>query len=138
MLMKQVTFAVLLLTALVDGAFLAAGPNRCPRLRAATAGVARVAVLACGEQDPNNDENPESLEEIRPKGPMAILSGLPWWFPLAVGWLLAPQVMPEGTMDNIFAAPTARESRNMLRDERALASDRVEKELYGATSGDGL
>ena len=74
----------------------------------------------------------DEQQDMRAKGPLALLSGLPWWFPVAIGWLLAPQVVPEGMLpDDIFAAPTAQQERTMLRDERSLASDMVERELYG-------
>ena len=66
------------------------------------------------------------------KGPGAILSGLPWWAPLAIGWFLAP-AMPESPLTgiDIFAAPTARQERQIRLEERSLVSDRVEMELYG-------
>ena len=71
------------------------------------------------------------LEDIRPKGISSLLQGLPWWFPLAVGWILAP-ALPESPLAqmDIFTAPTAQQERQILREERALVSDRIEAELY--------
>mgnify|MGYP001189255596 CR=1 FL=1 len=76
-----------------------------------------------------------SLKDMPPKGPGAILSGLPWWFPLAIGWFLAPAV-PASPLQDIFAAPTAQQEKQLLREERAVIADPVrekalERELYG-------
>lgn len=110
-------------------------------LRVGTVASPRAAVNGCDRGADDDDERldpsvdiPEgaSLEDIRPKGPGALLSGLPWWAPLAIGWLLAPNVLPPDMLpDDIFAAPTAREERQLLREERAIVSDSVERELYG-------
>ena len=73
-----------------------------------------------------------TLSDLRPAGPGAILSGLPWWAPLAIGWFLAP-ALPESPLTgmDIFAAPTAQQERQIRLEERSLVSDRIEKELYG-------
>ena len=74
-----------------------------------------------------------TLEELRPKGFGEILGGLPWWTPIALGWILAPQ-LGFGTPtlpDNIFAPPTEQQQRQMLREERSLVSPDIQKELYG-------
>lgn len=71
-----------------------------------------------------------TLADLQPKGIGGILSGLPWWFPLAIGWFLAPNLgvqLPE----DIFRAPTAAQERQILRDERSMFSDELERELYG-------
>lgn len=71
--------------------------------------------------------------DLRPGGIGGVLSGLPVWFPFAIGWFLAPQMgveMPSMPSD-IFAAPTAQQERQILREERSIVSDRVERELYG-------
>ena len=71
-------------------------------------------------------------ESLRPKGPGGILAGLPWWFPLALGWLLAPGLPQSPLADiDIFKAPTAQQERQILREERAIISEQVKDDLYG-------
>ena len=74
-----------------------------------------------------------TLEELRPKGPGEILGGLPWWAPIALGWILAPQLgLGTPTLpDNIFAPPTEQQQRQMLREERSLVSPNIQSQLYG-------
>ena len=83
------------------------------------------------DYDPTIDSPDDALlEDLRPKGPMAILSGLPWWFPLAIGWFLAP-ALPTSPLNDIFSTPTPQQERQILREERSMFSDQLENELYG-------
>lgn len=69
---------------------------------------------------------------LRPKGPGGILAGLPWWFPFALGWLLAPSLPQSPLADlDIFSAPTTQQEKQILRDERSIISQGVQDELYG-------
>ena len=91
--------------------------------------VRRRAALTCQENNNGDEED----KDAQPKGPGAILAGLPWWFPIAIGWALAPQfgVQPPALPDNIFAAPTARQERQILKDEASMFSQEVVQDLYG-------
>jgi len=86
------------------------------------------------------DASPEKLQptganndEPQPVGFGGLLGGLPWWFPIAIGWFLAPQLFgtPSAIPDNIFSPPSEQQERQMLREERSLVSPNVQRELYG-------
>ena len=109
--------------------------------------------LEGNEEDPKRGGGPSPAngkdgQPDKPKvGLLAgLLGGLPWWFPLAIGWVLAPNLGLNGGGDNslpttvvpedIFSPPTVRQERQILREERSVFQDRqenikLEQELYG-------
>ena len=97
----------------------------------------RSSLISC--KDPADDERDDE-KRLLPKGPGDILASLPWWFPIALGWILAPDIFglggqtPPSLPDDIFSGSeglTAREERQLLREEASMFSEETVKDLYG-------
>jgi hypothetical protein len=111
-------------------------------------------LILANEGRPEDERGPPAKGEDgkvpEPKGGLlaGLLGGLPWWFPLAIGWLIAPNFGLDGgaggdgpvpttvVPEDIFSPPTVRQERQILREERSVFQDReenirLEQELYG-------